>query len=99
MDDTTKKVRAKFKINAVTQYPAEKYDEALGRSVPDGVTLEVRASPVMGQANKAWSEASPSGDLRLVISNKAAQPFFTPGKSMYLTFVEAPEDDAPGEHY
>lgn len=44
-------------------------------------------------ANKSWSEASPSGELRLLITNPAAYSRFKTGKSYFVDFTEAGENE------
>lgn len=45
----------------------------------------------VNEENKSFSEATPSGSLTMMISNKRAQGFFKKGKSYYLDFTEADE--------
>ena len=68
------KVKAKFEVVSVTQYPQRKWDDEKHVSVPDGVSLEVRAQAAQGEGNKAWAAASPSGELRIVVSKADGLP-------------------------
>ena len=62
-------------------------------SVQDfGYSKTVNLSPVTDDGNpenKAFWEASPSGQLTLRITNKSASAFFAPQKRYYLEFREA----------
>ena len=59
---------------------------------PEGsVTVSLNPVADEGGRYKEWSEATPSGDLRMVISNPAAADWFKQGTTYLLTFeaVEA----------
>lgn len=77
-------VRAKFFINKI-----ELYNEPR-----DSGTVYLQ--PVYGNSeeNKSWSKATPSGELRMFISNPEAFAVFKEAydnkKSFYLDFTEAP---------
>jgi len=40
------------------------------------------------EENRAFWKATPSGSLKMTISNPAAFPLFEPGKKLYLTISE-----------
>ena len=77
-----KTVRAKFHCNSVQ---SDEYGEL------------VKLSAVYGnddkdnEENNQFAEATPSGDLEMMISNPGAKGFIKEGKSYYLDFTEAPE--------
>jgi hypothetical protein len=77
-------VRAKFYIESVTEIRSQG---------SDWKAKSIKARPVMGEANKQWSEASPSGSLELMITNPKAYEQFQAGQFVYLDFSEAPEKD------
>ena len=76
-------VRAKFFINKI-----ELYNEPRDSGT-------VYLAPVYGNSeeNKSWSKATPSGELRMFISNPVAFEFFHDAymnkKSVYIDFTEA----------
>lgn len=72
-------VRAKFRVNAITI-------REHGR--------EISASPVYGAdgtANADWSKHTPSGELRMNITNPSAFGQFEVGKECFVEFT-APEE-------
>jgi hypothetical protein len=66
---------AKFKCNAVTKF--------------EGGGEEVSLIAVYGAGNESWAKATPSGGLKMAISNPEACGKFEPGKSYLLTFAPA----------
>jgi len=70
-------ILAKFKVGSTTNY---------GNN-----NLEVKMTPVVGGSdeNKSFSMYTPSGDVRLHITNPDALDFFEAGKEYYLEFKEA----------
>jgi len=75
-------IRAKFRCTSVVKYPTG-----------DGET--VRLGAVHGgasDANKSWSKFTPSGDLRLHITNPEAEGKFVPGNYYFLDFTETDKD-------
>jgi len=62
---------------------------------------EVRLYAVHGnddkdnEENNQFSEATPSGNLEMTISNPAAKGFFKEGKDYYLDFTEADDTVNP----
>lgn len=79
-----KRVRAKFFVKSIRQ---------LGTPGSDPVA-EIEMSPVFGSygdgaANETWSKYTPSGELKMVITNPAAIDAFEIGKAYYLDFTQA----------
>lgn len=73
-------VRAKFKCNSV-EHMEGGYKKANFRAVTSG-----------SDENKDFCEATPNGDLSIMISSgRAAQDFFEPGECYYLDFSKAPK--------
>ena len=71
-------IRAKFKCAAVTKYE--------GGS--EGVELHAVTT---GPGNESWSKWTPSGTLKMSITNPDAQGMFQAGKSYYIDV--SPTDD------
>ena len=69
-------MRAKFHVDSITQYTWAK--EAQLSAVHD-------TSP----ENNQFAQATPSGSLKMTISNPAAVDFLQVGKSYYLDFTPA----------
>lgn len=63
----------KFKIQSIA-YDAYKNETLTASAVYDGTP-----------DNDKWSKATPSGELRLVISNEDAQGIFEPGENVSIT--------------
>lgn len=78
----TVQVRAKFRCMNVEQKP---------NGNPDQVYIEVRFIPVWEQdgVNKQWSMATPSGELKMAITNPAATDWFEMGKEYFLDITPA----------
>lgn len=77
------KVRAKMKAYAV---------QPLHSGNPDDVMSEIRLMPVYDDGNpenKTWSKYTPSGEVRLFITNPDAIAAFDPGKSYFVDFTPA----------
>lgn len=55
------------------------------------VSEEIIAQPVYGtgEENKSYSEATPSGKIELLITNKNAFGFFVKGQEYYVNFIPA----------
>jgi hypothetical protein len=78
-------VRAKFYVRGITR---QAYNPA---------ALEVTLSPVTrGESNKEWSAATPSGEIKMTITNPPAADYFGErlGKELYVDFTEVPEDES-----
>lgn len=76
-------VRAKMKCYAV---------EHLKDGKPDTTLADIRLMPVYDDGNpenKTWSKYTPSGEVRLFVTNPAAINAFEPGKSYYVDFTPA----------
>ncbi len=52
-------------------------------------TEEVKFQAVSGEENKEWSKWTPSGELRIQITNPAALAQFEVGKDYFLDFTPA----------
>ncbi len=82
-DLTAGSTRAKFKCMHIMR----------GEYEGGGESFEVVLTPVNQydntEENRDFWEATPSGKIELVITNKDARKFFTPGKSYYVDFTEA----------
>lgn len=70
--------RAKFNCQTITQYTGGSRE----------VTLSAVTSAGSAENESFWN-ATPSGQVKLTISNPKAQEFFEVGKSYYLDFTEA----------
>jgi hypothetical protein len=66
---------AKFKCNAVTKYES-------GQE-------QVSFQAAYGPGNESWAKATPSGEIKMSISNPEACGKFEPGKSYLLNFTLA----------
>ena len=53
----------------------------------------VKMSPVSDAANKTWSQATPSGEISLSITNQDAIDAFKLGEHYYVDFTPAPHVD------
>jgi len=61
-------------------------------TVPESVHVEIRAVPVnsaSGKENESWSKWTPSGELKLTITNPPAADFFEIGREYYVDFTPA----------
>jgi hypothetical protein len=67
-------ITAKFKVGSVTDFGNKNF--------------EVKMTPVTGgsEENKSFSLYTPSGDVRLHVTEPSAANFFEPSKEYYLTF-------------
>ena len=64
----------------------------VARHVPSNWAHEVEFTPDYAQGrNKEWSEATPSGMIRLTITNKAAYDQFPEGAAFTVTFEQESE--------
>lgn len=56
---------------------------------PDAVAVEVRLVPVWEEngKNREWSKATPSGELKMLITNPPAAAAFELGRDYLLTFA------------
>ena len=77
------RVRAKFSVNYIEEFPGQK-------------TIHANAVYSGKGENKDYAEATPSGKLELTIDKtRPAADFFETGKEYYLDFQEAPIDEKP----
>jgi hypothetical protein len=78
------KVRAKMEAVMVIPPGARYY----------GNSEDVELLAVYGGSNNAednsYAQATPSGSMKLQVSNPAVQGFFKPGKKYYIDITEAP---------
>lgn len=74
-------VEAKFRC--MDNKPANGFD-------PASNAVEVRLIPVWEEngVNRSWSKATPSGELKMLITNAPAGEFFEIGKSYKLTIEQ-----------
>lgn len=59
---------------------------------PSDVAADIRMVPVYDDGNpenKSWSKWTPSGEVRLFVTNPDAIAQFEPGKSYYVDFTRA----------
>jgi hypothetical protein len=73
-------VRAKFKVTSVEHM--------------EGGQASVKLTAVHGNDNRTWTKWTPSGELRLSITNPGATEQFKPGAFVFLDFSEAPEKES-----
>ena len=56
-------------------------------------SIELRLGPVVsdvdGKSNASWSKYTPSGEMRMVITNEELFDTFRPGQQFYLDFTRA----------
>lgn len=88
-------VTAKFRVTRLTPWgQARVVDGVIVPSPEDGegvVTAEVELTPdYAGGKNAEWAKATPSGVMRLTITNPAALSVFKEGRSFTVTL--SPED-------
>jgi hypothetical protein len=60
---------------------------------PHGEQINCLAVADDSETNKAWSEATPAGQLTMTISNPGAQGFFQAGKEYIVEIREAGEGE------
>lgn len=77
------KLRAKFTAQSVTDFGYGSKE----------VKMNAVYSSTRGTEDNQFSEATPSGELRMMISAKGAQDFLKAGKKYILTFEEAEDQD------
>lgn len=71
-------MRAKFSVSKVTNQPWG-----------EEVTLHAVYSSANNEEDNQFSEATPTGQLLMTVSNPKAKGFLQEGKSYYLDFTEA----------
>ena len=75
-------VRAKFICNTVTERGWQ------GKVEHQDVELTAVYSANPNDPNHTWSEATPSGNIKMTITNPAAFGKFKPGVAYYIDFTE-----------
>lgn len=68
-------------------------------STPDdpAVSVEVHLEAVInGPGNEDWSKWTPSGEMKMTITNPAVEGFFRPGKDYRLVITERQPQKARG---
>ncbi len=75
-----RKLRSKFTCHSVK-------DEGYGELV--NLTAVYGTDDKDNEENNQFSEATPSGELTMMVSNPDAKGFFEVGKDYYLDFTEA----------
>lgn len=70
-------ILAKFKVGSTTDFGND--------------NIEVKMTPVVSgsEENKSFSKYTPTGDIRLHITNPNVTAFFKAGKEYYVEFKEA----------
>lgn len=90
MSDTAHTVTARFYVDEITR-----------RAYNPGHAAITLKPAYRGNENKAWSEATPSGEIKLHVSNVAAVDVFAAwmetGQDLHLTF--APVEKAEPTRY
>lgn len=79
-------VRAKFHLVEITLTPSTDVDN-------DSPVAALRFMAARGKDNESWSKWTPSGELRMTITNPAAAAAFELGQHYYLDFTKAPAKD------
>ena len=84
--------------SALGQVTARFYVDQVTRKAYNPEHAEVILKPAYnnGNGNQAWSEATPSGEIKLQISNPTAVEWFVErlgytGTDLHITFEDAPE--------
>lgn len=86
------RTRAKFYVKSVTA--------TAGGSSPDQGSIEL-APVTRGAANAKWAAATPSGEIKLFVSNPSAWRAFRDalGKELYVDFTDVPPESLdPAQH-
>ena len=85
-------IQAKFCVDEVSQTPIYGYNTKTSYNEIKGISEKVifHAVDDDGLADNArFHNATPSGQLQMVIDNQAAIGYFKPGCEYYLTFKKA----------
>lgn len=80
-------VRAKFVVHAVV---ASAWGERSEHNPNPPLHHTIKFIPVSGEANKVWSEATPSGHIEMLVTNPAAVAQFVLGVDYFVDFTPAP---------
>ena len=73
-------VRCKFMVNSIRHYHTTQ---------PDLVCAEVLMAPVFGEANEAWSKATPQGEIKMLITNPKAIGALDLGRQYFVDISPA----------
>lgn len=79
---STQKLRAKFLVSQSTDFG--NYDQ---------VKMQTVYSQKRGTEDNQFSDATPSGNLEMMISSKGGRGFLKPGIKYILTFEEAEDQE------
>jgi len=85
-------ITAKFRCTRVTESWSEPDYQA------KEIVLEAITTSDPNDPNKAWSDATPSGKMEMIITNREAFDQFSVGAEYYITLTrqdEAPKDGSP----
>lgn len=85
-------VRAKMKCVEIATRESNRYDPDTRKTIP-GTNEVVKLTAVSDDANKNWSQYTPSGSIELAITNPDAVRQFTVGGYYYVDFSPAPAID------
>ena len=58
----------------------------------EGGLEQAKLQAAYGKGNESWATATPSGNISISISNRAAQGFLLPGYHYFITFEDAGPD-------
>lgn len=77
-------VRAKFKVTSITHFNND----------PHNYMADVNLTAVHGADNRTWSKWTPSGSLKMSITNPEAVARLELGKHYFLDFSPAPDKES-----
>lgn len=75
-------VQARFKCTNIRHIPSSTVGETLAE-------VSFMAAYNQGKGNESWSKWTPSGDIKMMITNPSAIEAFEMGKEYLLTFAPA----------
>jgi len=79
-------VKAKFTCVKVEPYSYDDGKTVAGKNITMNAVVRYGNDGARYDENESWSQATPSGQLNIHISNPAAFEQFEEGKDYYLTF-------------
>jgi hypothetical protein len=82
-------VKAKFKCDKVAPYSYDEGKTIAGKNISMSAVIAYSTDGTRSDENESWSQATPSGQLSIHISNPAAFEQFEEGKEYFLTFEPA----------
>lgn len=82
-------VKAKFTCVKAEAYSYDNGKTVAGKNITMNAVIHYEADGSRKDENESWSQATPSGQLNIHISNPAAFEQFVEGKDYYLTFEAA----------